>query len=186
MHAAAKTNRFLTGYSKPGFADAESVVSNDAFLHQAVASQFFRTVTSHELFLNLCNDGNGVAKQAYLKRDLDVLEETSGMPMNLPLIAARRIGLYHPALALNLNAGLKRANAILGPKATIIVATSRVYRRQCHCAALVVEFRRRKRKPVPFSAKRRGDDYAIDFSTGLRSSYSELRSQPGPQEEGQD
>jgi hypothetical protein len=54
MQAAAITSRFLTGCSsKAGFADSESVVSNDGLLHHIVASHLLQTVSSQALFLKL-------------------------------------------------------------------------------------------------------------------------------------
>ncbi len=101
MQAAAITNRFLTGYSsKAGFADAEGVVSDHGLLHHVVAGHLIRTLNSHELFVKLTNEVIQLAEQAYLRRDLDSLEEMSRVLTNLPVDAARQIGLYYHALAI--------------------------------------------------------------------------------------
>ena len=101
MQAAAITSRFLTcNSSKAGFADAEGVVSDHGLLHHIVASQLIRTLNSHELFVKLTNEVIQFAEQAYLRRDLDSLEEISRVLTNLPVDAARQIGLYYHALAI--------------------------------------------------------------------------------------
>ena len=84
------------------------MVSNHGGLHHIVASRLIRGAHSHELFLNLTNQSIRSAEQAYLRRDLEVLEDTSPILMNLPVDAARQIGLYYRALDLILNAAMKR------------------------------------------------------------------------------
>ncbi len=102
MQAAAITSRFLTGRSsKPGFADSESLVGNDDLLRAIVAGHLIQSVSSQELFLNLTNALVQFAEQPYLRRDLDPLEDVSRVLMNLPMDAARQIGTYYYALAIN-------------------------------------------------------------------------------------
>src|SRR5260370_37266235 len=102
MQAAAITSRFLTGRSSSvALADSKSVVSNDGLLRHIVASHLIQTVSSQGLFLKLTNSLIQFAEQAYLKRDLDALEELSRVLMNLPVYPARQIGLYYHALTIN-------------------------------------------------------------------------------------
>jgi hypothetical protein len=115
MQAAAITNRFLTGYSSnAGFADAEGVNSNHVLLHHMVANHLIRSVSSQELFLKLTNDVIQLSEQAFLKRDLERLEEMSRILMNLPVDAARQIGLYYHALAINRRGQIEEAETLLG------------------------------------------------------------------------
>jgi tetratricopeptide (TPR) repeat protein len=114
MQAAANTNRFLTGCSSSmGLADLESVVGNNDFLRHILASRLIQTVTSQELFLKLTNSLIQFAEQAYLRRDLDALEEISRVLMNLPIDAARQIGLYYHALTIKRKGHLDEAQTLL-------------------------------------------------------------------------
>ncbi|MEK6303586.1 MAG: tetratricopeptide repeat protein [Acidobacteriota bacterium] len=113
MQTAAITSRFLTGCSSlAGFADAEGVVSNQGLVHHIVANHLIRTVGSQELFLKLTNEVIQFAEQAYLRRDLDSLEEASQMLVNLPVEAARQIGLYYYALAVKRRGDLDQAQTL--------------------------------------------------------------------------
>jgi hypothetical protein len=113
MQAAATTIRLLTGCSsKAGFADSESVVSNDYLLQHIVASHLVQTVSSQGLFLKLTNSLIQLAEQAYLMRDLDALEEVSRVLMNLPADAARQMGLYYHALAIKRKGDLNGAQTL--------------------------------------------------------------------------
>ena len=53
------------------------------------------------LFVKLTNELIRFAEQAYVMRDVDALEEVSRVLMNLPVDAARQIGIYYYALAIN-------------------------------------------------------------------------------------
>jgi tetratricopeptide (TPR) repeat protein len=114
MQAAAITSRFLTGCSSSvGLADSENVVSNDDLLRHIVASHLIQTVGSQELFLKLTNSLIQFAEQAYLRRDLEALEEMSQVLLNLPVDAARQIGLYYHALAIKRKGHLDEAQMLL-------------------------------------------------------------------------
>jgi tetratricopeptide (TPR) repeat protein len=114
MQAAAITSRFLTGCSsKVGLADSEIVVSNGALLHQIVVSHLAQTVYSQEIFLKLTNALIRFAEQAFTQRDLNVLEEASRILMNLPVDAARQIGIYYHALAINRRGQRDEAEGLL-------------------------------------------------------------------------
>jgi tetratricopeptide (TPR) repeat protein len=114
MQAAAATSRFLTGCSsKAGFPDAERVVSNPGVLHHIVAGHLIRTGHSQELFLKLTNEVIRFAEHAYLRRDLDALEEMSRILTNLPVDAARQIGLYYHALAIKRKGDMDEAQTLL-------------------------------------------------------------------------
>ncbi|MEK6302498.1 MAG: tetratricopeptide repeat protein [Acidobacteriota bacterium] len=102
MQTAAMTSRFLTGCSSSlGLADSEIVVSHGGLLRHIVAWHLAQTVQSQELFVKLTNDLIRFADQAYVMRDVDALDEVSHVLMNLPVDAARQIGSYYYALALN-------------------------------------------------------------------------------------
>lgn len=110
MQAAAMTSRFLTGCSSiAGFADSESVGGNDNLLRDIVAGHLIQTVSSQELFLKLTNALIQFAEQAYLRRDLDALEDVSRVLMNLPVEAARQIGQYYHALVIKRKGHLDEA-----------------------------------------------------------------------------
>lgn len=114
MQAAAITSRFLTGRSSTaGFADSDSVVGNDGFLRHIVAGHLIQTVSSQELFLKLTNASIQFAEQAYLRRDLNALEDVSPVLMNLPPEAARQIGLYYHALVIKRKGHLDEAQMLL-------------------------------------------------------------------------
>jgi tetratricopeptide (TPR) repeat protein len=114
MQAAAITSRFLTGCSsRVALADSESVVSNDALLRHIVASHLIQNVFSQELFVTLANSLIQFAEQAYLRRDLDALEDVSRTLMNLPVDASRQIGLYYHALAINRKGQRDEADTLL-------------------------------------------------------------------------
>jgi tetratricopeptide (TPR) repeat protein len=114
MQTAAMTSRFLTGCSSIAeFADSESGVGKDGLLHHIVASHLIQTVSSQELFVKLTYSLIQFAEQAYLRRDLDVLEEMSQVLMNLPVDATRQIGLYYHALAIKRKGNLDKAQTLL-------------------------------------------------------------------------
>jgi hypothetical protein len=114
MHAAANTNRFLTGCSsKVGLADPEIVVSRGGSIHHIVANHLALTVHSQEAFLKLANALIHSAQHAYMLRDVDALEEVSTVLMNLPIDGARHIGLYYFALAINRKGQIDEAEALL-------------------------------------------------------------------------
>ncbi|MEK6407968.1 MAG: hypothetical protein AABN34_13485 [Acidobacteriota bacterium] len=108
------TSRFLTGCSsKAGFADSEIVVSHGGLIQHIVVSHLAQTVYSQEAFLKLTNALIQFAEQAYTLRDLDALEEVSRVLMNLPIDAARQIGLYYHALAINRKGRIDEAKTFL-------------------------------------------------------------------------
>src|SRR4029079_1427801 len=53
------------------------------------------------------------AEQAYLRRDVDALEDVSRVLMNLPVDAARQVGLYYHALAIKRKGDLDGAQMLL-------------------------------------------------------------------------
>ncbi|MEK6303584.1 MAG: tetratricopeptide repeat protein [Acidobacteriota bacterium] len=113
MQAAAITSRFLTGYSSiAGFPDAESVVSNQGLLPHFVAGHLIRIVHSQRQFLKLTNEVIQFAEQAFLRRDLDSLEEASQVLASLPVDAPRQIGLYYHALAIKRRGDLDAAQTL--------------------------------------------------------------------------
>jgi hypothetical protein len=102
MQTAANTSRFLTGCSSSvGLADSEIVVSRGGFLQHIVANHLAQTVHSQELFVKLTNQLIRFAEQFHIMLDLPALEEVSRILMNLPVDAARQIGLYYHALPVN-------------------------------------------------------------------------------------
>ena len=114
MQTAAMTSRFLTGCSSSvGLADSEIVVSHGGLLRHIVAWHLAQTVHSQELFVKLTNDLIGFAEQAYVMRDVDALDEVSHVLMNLPVDAARQIGSYYYALAINRRGKRDEAEALL-------------------------------------------------------------------------
>ena len=113
MQTAAMTSRFLTGCSsKVGLADSEIVISRGGLLRHIVASHFAQTIHSQELFVNLTNELIRFAEQAYVMRDVDALDDVSSALMNLPVDAARQIGIYYYALAINRKGQRDEAEAL--------------------------------------------------------------------------
>jgi len=113
MQTAAMTSRFLTGSSKVGLADSEIVVSRTGLLQHIVASCLAQTSYSQELFAKLANELIRSAEQAYFMRDVDALDDVSQVLMNLPGDAARQIGSYYYALAINRKGQKAEAEALL-------------------------------------------------------------------------
>ncbi|MEK6287879.1 MAG: hypothetical protein AABO57_19340 [Acidobacteriota bacterium] len=114
MQAAAITSRFLTGCSSSsGFTDSEIVVSHGGLIQHIVSSRLAQTVHTQEAFLNLTNALIHFAEQAYSRRDPDALKEISGVLMNLPIDAARQVGLYYHALAINRRGQRDEAETLL-------------------------------------------------------------------------
>jgi len=114
MQAAAITSRFLTGRSsKPGFADSESVVGNDDLLRDIVAGHLIQAVNSQELFLKLSSALIQFAEHAYVRRNMNALEDVSRVLMNLPVDAARQVGLYYQALVVKRKGDLDAAQMLL-------------------------------------------------------------------------
>lgn len=114
MQTAANTNRLLTGCSSSvGLADSEIVVSRSGLLQHIVASHLAQTVHSQELFAKLTNELIRFAEQAFTMRDLNALEEVSRVLMNLPMDAARQIGTYYYALAINRKGHTDEATTLL-------------------------------------------------------------------------
>lgn len=102
MQTAAITSRFLTGCSsKGGVADSDIVASHRGLIQHLVRSHLAQNLYSKEIFLKLTNTLVRFAERAYCLRDLDALQEASKILMSLPLDAARQIGLYYHALAIN-------------------------------------------------------------------------------------
>lgn len=113
MQAAAMTSRFLTGCSSSAeLADSEIVVSHDGLLRHIVAWRLAQTVHSHELFVKLTNEFTRFAEQAYIRRDLDTLEEVSRVLMSLPVEASRQIGLYYAALSIKRRGRINEAQSL--------------------------------------------------------------------------
>lgn len=113
MQTAAMTSRFLTGCSsKVGLADSEIVVSRGGLLRHMVASRLAQTVHSQEIFVKLINELIRFADQALVMRDVHTLYEVSHVLMNLPVDAARQIGTYYYALAINRKGQKDEAEAL--------------------------------------------------------------------------
>lgn len=114
MQTAANTNRFLTGCSSSvGLAELEIVVNRSGLLRHFIASHLAQTVHSRELFVKLTNELIRFAEQAYILRDLGALDEVSHVLMNLPVDAARQIGTYYQALAINRKGKIDEAETLL-------------------------------------------------------------------------
>jgi len=114
MQNAAMTNRFLTvDSSRVGLADSEIVVSQSGLLWQIVARHLTHTFYSQAAFIKLTHELIEVAEQAYVTRNLDVLEEVSQVLMSLPVEAARQIGLYYYALSINRQQQFDEAQRLL-------------------------------------------------------------------------
>ena len=114
MQNAAMTNRFLTANSsKLGLADSEIVVSRSGLLWQIVTNHLTQTFHSQAAFIKLTHELIEVAEQAYVTRNLDVLEEVSQVLMSLPVEAARQIGLYYYALSIKRKGQIHEAQRLL-------------------------------------------------------------------------
>jgi tetratricopeptide (TPR) repeat protein len=114
MQTAANRNRILTGCSsKVGLADSEILVNRSGLLQHIVASHFAQTAHSQEVFVKLTNELIHHAEQAYVMRDAEALGEVSQVLMNLPVDAARQIGLYYHALAINRKGHREEAEGLL-------------------------------------------------------------------------
>jgi tetratricopeptide (TPR) repeat protein len=101
MQRVANTNRFLTGCSsKAEFANSEIAVCSGGLLRHFVADRLAQTIQSG-LYVSLTNELVGFAEQAFVLRNLNALEDVSHLLMNLPVDAARQIGFYYHALAIN-------------------------------------------------------------------------------------
>lgn len=113
MQTAATTSRVPAGpSSKMEFSDSDIIVSRNRLLQHIVTRHLSLTVHSHKLFVELANELIRFAEQAYFTRDVDALDEVSQVLMNLPVDAARQIGTYYYALAINRSAGTE-AEAML-------------------------------------------------------------------------
>ena len=114
MQRAATTSRFLTGCSsKADFADSEIVVSHSGLIQHIVVSHLAHTIHSKETLLKLTSSLIDFAEQAYTLRDLDALEEVGGLLLNMPIDAARQVGLYYHALVINRRGQRDEAEALL-------------------------------------------------------------------------
>ena len=114
MQNAAMTNRFLTvDPSKVGLADSEIVVSRGGLLWQIVARHLTQTFHSQAALAKLIHELIEVAEQAYITRNLNVLEEVSRILMSLPVEAARQIGSYYYALRIKRKGQIDEAQWLL-------------------------------------------------------------------------
>jgi tetratricopeptide (TPR) repeat protein len=114
MHTVANTNRFLTGCpSSVRLTDLETVVSRGGSIQHIVVSHLAQTLNSQKAFLKLTNALTHFAEQAYILRDLNALQEVSRVLMNLPVDAARQIGMYYHALAIKRKGLLDEAQTLL-------------------------------------------------------------------------
>jgi len=114
METAANRNRFLTGCSsKVGLTDPKIAVGRRGLLEHLVASHLAETVQSQELFAKLTDDLIRLAEQALVIRKVDALEEVSQVLINLPVDAAREIGAYYYALAINRKGHTEEAKTLL-------------------------------------------------------------------------
>jgi tetratricopeptide (TPR) repeat protein len=105
---------FLTGCSsKAEFANSEIVVSCDRSLRLIVAIHLAQAVHSQGAFLKLANALIHSAEQAYMVRDVDALHDVTTVLMNLPIDAARQIGLYYRALAMKRKGQIDEAQPLL-------------------------------------------------------------------------
>jgi len=95
--------------SRMEFSDSEIIVTGDRRLQRIVTRHLSLTAHSYELFVDLTNELIRFAEQAYFMRDVDALHEVSQVLMNLPVDAARQIGTYYYALAINRSARAEAA-----------------------------------------------------------------------------
>jgi tetratricopeptide (TPR) repeat protein len=113
MQAAAITSFLTRRSSSVALADSESVVTNNDLLGHIVASHLIQIVGSRDLFLKLTDSLIQFAEQAYVMRDLSALEEVSQILLNLPVGAARHVGVYYHALAINRKGQRDEAETLL-------------------------------------------------------------------------
>lgn len=115
MQTAANRSRILTGCSsKVALADSEFAVSFSGLLLQhIVASCLAQTAHSHETFVKLTNELIRYAEQALVIRDVEALDEVSGLLMNLPVDAASQIGSYYYSLSIYRKGQRDEADALL-------------------------------------------------------------------------
>lgn len=105
MQTGATTRHVPAGSSsKMEFPDSKVFVSRNRRLQHIVTRHLSLTAHSHELFVELANELIRFAERAYFMRDVDALDEVSKVLMNLPVDAARQIGTYYYALAINRSA----------------------------------------------------------------------------------
>jgi tetratricopeptide (TPR) repeat protein len=96
-----------------GWADSEIVVSRGGLLWQIIVRRLTQTLHSQSAFTQLVHELIEVAEQAYITRNLDVLEEVSQVLMSLPIEAARQIGSYYYALRIKRNRQIDEAQRLL-------------------------------------------------------------------------
>lgn len=114
MQTAANTSLVLTSYSsKAVLADSEIVINHGGLFRHIVTSHLAETIHSQELFVKLANELIRFAEQAYMVRNVEVLDEVSQVLMNLPVNFARQIGLYYHALAINRKGQIDEAEGLL-------------------------------------------------------------------------
>jgi len=95
------------------FSRSEIILSRNRLLQHIVTRHLSLRVHSHESFVEFANELIRFAEQAYFIRDLDALDEVSRVLMNLPLDAARQIGTYYHALAINQTARADEAGVLI-------------------------------------------------------------------------
>lgn len=102
MHRAAKTSRFLIDLSSEReFADPKSVVSHVGFLQNTVVSRLAHAASSRQLFNELAQKLIRLAEHAFSLRDVDALQATSRVLINLPIAGAMQIGQYYQAITIS-------------------------------------------------------------------------------------
>lgn len=102
MQTPATTSHVSAGSSsKMESSGSEIIVTRNRLLQHIVTRHLRLKVKSQELFVDLANELIRFAEQAYFMRDVDALNEVGQVLMNLPVAAARQIGTYYYALAIN-------------------------------------------------------------------------------------
>jgi tetratricopeptide (TPR) repeat protein len=82
-------------------------------LHRAILRRVAQAVDSCQPFIDLANKLINLAEFAYGRREMDRLEQTSLVLMNLPVVGARQIGLYYHGLTLKRKGKIEEAQSLL-------------------------------------------------------------------------
>lgn len=100
MQTTANITRFITGNSsRSGFADLKSLFSSKEAFQHIILNGLAQADNSKKLFIQLANSFTSFAEQAFIHRNINALEESSSVLINLPLLKAQQVGLYYQAIA---------------------------------------------------------------------------------------
>ena len=110
MQQLANKTRFLMGFSLDGrFADSERLVTWGRSIGNVAPRG--SSAYSHQLLGELARRFQQVAETAFSFRDLERLEEASRVLINLPLIPAKRMGLFYQGLFLKRTGQVDKAQS---------------------------------------------------------------------------